>query len=147
MKNALVSAALLVPSSSFLVAGAGSEFPIPGEPLCGVVPDVLPSETDDVDAKIQMVLSRLPKGAPHVTPAMIAPLVGMTANGVCKHCRNYKPLKSWNGGNYRFETDDWKHMELLVGLLRKIIFSAVNLPEDLRVRPLPVMRANGKRKH
>lgn len=68
-------------------------------------------------------LEELDLTAPWITPADIAPLFGISRDAVYKHCRAYHLTQNWNRGEYRFMTDDTEHMEILRGLIGRILMS------------------------
>jgi hypothetical protein len=119
MKNALLSALQIGQSAGHIAM----LFPAPGQ-------DSAPGL---VDAKVQAVLSQLPPGVPYITPAQLAPIFNISPNGVCKHCRGLRELKTWEG-SYRFYTTDREHMEILIQLIKVMLFAGMKLPDDLRVR-------------
>ncbi|HEY0076686.1 MAG TPA: hypothetical protein VGB77_21565 [Abditibacteriaceae bacterium] len=86
------------------------------------VPVVLSSK-----ARVDGILEQLDLTAPYITPAAVAPFLGITAHGAWYHCRNYSKLRLWKG-SYRFYTDDAQHMEILRGLIGRILASGRRLP-------------------
>lgn len=77
--------------------------------------------------KINAALALLDLSAPFIAPADLAPLFGISQSGVHFHCRAFKALRLWKG-SYRFYTDDAEHMEILRGLIGRILRSGRRLP-------------------
>lgn len=90
-----------------------------------------PSARTDIDLKVDLVMARLPMGAPYVCPRDIAPLVGLTDNALRVHCRQCRQLKSWQG-NYRFQMDDREHVDALRALVKLVLWSGTKVPSELK---------------
>jgi hypothetical protein len=104
---------------------AGMPQPTAVQPMAAQFP------ASELSARVDLVLSRLPKDAPFYQPKHIAPELGITADAFTKHCRNARHLQTWRG-SYRFHTDDPGHMEALRKVLRVALWSGLKLPDDLR---------------
>lgn len=88
----------------------------------------------DLEARVALVLSRLPLDAPWFQPKHIAPLLGITDNAFTKYCRQSRHLHAWRG-SYRFMSDDREHMAILRKLIVTVLWSGQKLPDELRARP------------